>query len=261
MLKNLLRRLAIATRQDEFIVANRGCISTGGVLDRHLFDFALAHLLLTVHAPVIVQVGANTGDTSHDMREQLVKSGATALLVEPQPGVFETLAANYAEVPSVKLANVALSHSNGTQNLYRISEYANQFHRSGKVFGNSIASFDKDHPWDYFLRNATDAGKNEPKEKIVESVAVRCQTFNDLLKENNLTRMDVLAVDTEGFDFEVVKMALGADLFPSLIKYEHKHLPGGLDEARASWQFVAERGYQLVVVKATGDTVAWKTNQ
>ncbi|MEO2035043.1 MAG: FkbM family methyltransferase [Planctomycetaceae bacterium] len=255
-----MRRAGLAARQDSFILANRGSVSTGGVLDDLLFEFALAQILSTVESPSIVQVGANTGDTSHDMREQLLKSRAAALLVEPQPDVFQILSANYADVPTVRLANVALSNTEGTQDLFKISQYADQFHKSGRIFGNSIASFDADHPWEYFLRNATEAGQGQPKGKILESVTVKCQTFGDLAAEHAIGKVDVLAVDTEGFDFEIIKMVDSAGLAPILIKYEHKHLPGGLVGAHQSWQFLVDRGYKIVAVRATGDTVAWKTS-
>lgn len=227
-------------------------------MDDLLFDLMLAHMLADDDLPYIVQVGANSGDTSHDIREQLLKSGATALLIEPQPDAFLRLSANYADLPAVKLANVAIAHSAGTRELYKISEFANQFHVAGRVFGNSIASFNSEHPWRYFLKNATPEGQVQTRDKILNTVSVRCQTFAELVAEYGLNRVDVLVIDTEGFDFEVLKMADHAGLSPQLIKYEHKHLPDGLSGAHESWQFLADRGYRIVVAKATGDTIAWR---
>lgn len=228
-------------------------------MDHLLFDFALSHVLAQKASPHLVQVGANSGDTSHDMQGHLARFDVAALLVEPQPDVFKKLTANYSNLPAVKLANVALSQANGSQQLYKISSYANQFHKSGGVFGDSIASFDRQHPWRYYLKNATVKGQSEPEDRILESVTVQCQTFQTLMVEHGLPHVDVLAIDTEGFDFEIIKMADAAGISPQLIKYEHKHLPGGLIGARESWQFLADRGYRMVVVKSTGDTVAWKS--
>jgi FkbM family methyltransferase len=259
VIRNFMRRVALGLRQDSFIVANRGRISTHGVLDTQLFDALLSRLILDGTSPFVLQVGAHSGNTSHDMQEQLVRSGVPALLVEPQPDVFQKLSANYADVPNVQLANVALSTEAGTRDMHRIAAYANQFHKAGGVFGSSIASFDPEHPWQYYLRNSTPEGKNATRDQVLESVPVRCLSFKDLAREQGVDHVDVLAVDTEGFDFEVLKMVVGdAGFTPHLIKYEHKHLPRDLVDVHASWQFLIDRGYRLVSVRATGDTVAWK---
>lgn len=258
LITSLLRRAGVALRQDEFIVNNRGRISTGGVLDEYLFGAALAKVLSEHRSPFVLQVGANTGDTVHDMREQLMRSGARALLVEPQPDAFRLLMENYAALPAVSVANVALSTCAGTRDLYKISSSVNRFHARGGIFGNSIASFDPKHPWEYFLRNANADGRRLGREEVIESVSVRCVPIELLVEQFGIDRVDVLAVDTEGFDFEVLKMVVSAGFSPTLIKYEHKHLPGGRATVYESWQFLIDCGYRLVAVRATGDTVAVK---
>ncbi len=50
-------------------------------------------------------------------------------------------------------------------------------------------------------------------------------------------------IDTEGFDGEIVCMALEAGWSPSVIQYEHKHLAGS--ERRDLSRELERRGYRL----------------
>lgn len=258
MILNCLKRLKNAIRDDSFIVANRGSISSGGVFDSIAFENAVWRVVLEADSPFVVQVGAHFGNASHDMKAQLKKTSASALLVEPQPEAFLKLTRNYSDCPAVTLANVAVSDVSTTRPMYRIAENANQYHRTGGRFATSIASFNPEHPWQYFRRNATSAGLSADRNAVIESVTVDCLTFSELASRHRIERIDVLAVDTEGFDFEILKMAFEAGFRPTLVKYEHKHL-ADRQEMRGAWKFMIDRGYRVVVVRATGDTVGLKT--
>ncbi len=255
MLIGLIKELKRALREDPFILANRGKISTGGTFDGELFDSLAWRRLTTTNNPFVVQIGAHSGDGSHDIKQQLQVTNAKALLIEPQPDVFQQLSSNYEGIDSVTLANVALSRKSESRQMFRISDLAHQYHKRGKTFGTSIASFDPEHPWQYFLRNATDAGKAIERSKIIETVNVECLTFADSAKRYDISHIDILAVDTEGFDFEVLKMVFESGFRPDLLKYEHKHLCSA-DEIRQSWKYLIDEGYRVVVVKTTGDSVA-----
>lgn len=257
MMIRVLKELRRSLRLDPYICANRGRVSTGGSLDHLLFGSLTWQLTASQDETRILQVGAHCGAGSHDFKAQLQQPGVSALLVEPQPDVFVSLSENFADLASVRLANVAVSRQNETRKMYRIADFAHQFHVRGKTFGTSIASFDPEHPWQYFLRNATEAGKQADRGRIIETVDVEAVTLSDLTKRESLSSVDILAIDTEGFDFEVLKMAFEAGFRPSLIRYEHKHLADA-EEMRASWKMLVEKGYQVVVVAATGDSVAWK---
>jgi hypothetical protein len=55
-------------------------------------------------------------------------------------------------------------------------------------------------------------------------VEVRAVRLDTLLAEHGFDRLDILQVDTEGFDGEVVKMALDLKVRPTCINFEHVHL-------------------------------------
>ena len=56
-------------------------------------------------------------------------------------------------------------------------------------------------------------------EKYVEEVTVPCLTLPTLLRKRGIQGVNPLQVDTEGFDCEIVRMALDAELRPQIINY------------------------------------------
>jgi hypothetical protein len=49
-------------------------------------------------------------------------------------------------------------------------------------------------------------------------------TLPSLLEKHSIKDVTLLQVDTEGYDYRVVKSALEAGIRPKLINYEHVHL-------------------------------------
>ena len=60
---------------------------------------------------------------------------------------------------------------------------------------------------------------------LTESKTIRTMTFQTLIKNYNIKKIDFLKIDTEGYDFEILKMFPWElnELNPSLIKVESKH--------------------------------------
>lgn len=60
-------------------------------------------------------------------------------------------------------------------------------------------------------------------------------------------------MDTEGFDFEVLKMADIENKHPTLINYEHEHLRP--EDQQASWDYLKKLNYHTFTHQ--GDTAAF----
>ena len=224
-----------ALREDAYIVRNAKVISSVSCADADLFELALSKLLLERPELTLLQIGANTGKGKHDLFDHITKFKIRSVLVEPQPDVFKMLRDNYADLPHVACENVALAREEGGRKIYRLSELADQFDAQQRGFGTGIASFSREHVWDYFVNHCTPEGLRQDQDKIVVA-------------------FDVLVVDTEGFDFEILKMVQIDDHRPSLVKFEHRHL--SRHDRRAAWEHLRVRGFQQFVMKASGDTVA-----
>ena len=78
---------------------------------------------------------------------------------------------------------------------------------------------------------------------LITEETVCTTTLLDALFEAEIDQPDVILVDTEGFDAEIMHIALDAGVRPILVQYEHKHL-ADRDRRSVSGRLIRE-GYQL----------------
>ncbi|MDB5311155.1 MAG: FkbM family methyltransferase [Gemmataceae bacterium] len=95
-----------------------------------------------------------------------------------------------------------------------------------------LASFDK-----HLLVKQIPAGT-----PIVE-VTVPAVTLDSLLRTHDVRRIDLLQIDTEGFDYEVIQMLDFATVRPAIIHYEHTHLSD--PDRRGCEKLLSAHGYRL----------------
>lgn len=193
---------------------------------------ALVRLLLQGEQDFFfVQVGANDGERADDLRPLVLRYHLRGLLIEPLPDMYERLQANYASEPQLEFANAAATREDGPVSLFRYS--------SDAPVGDSahgMASFDESK----IRRLAKDWGLDD---RFVEEVRVRGATLRSLLDEHGVEAVSLLMVDTEGFDLEVIRMALECGLRPTLVKYEFAWL--SLEDRKESCRLLAAHGYQF----------------
>ena len=60
---------------------------------------------------------------------------------------------------------------------------------------------------------------------IVEKINVKTTTINEIVKEYNITQIDLLHTDTEGHDYTIL-MHYNFEIKPKQIMFEHKHMDG-----------------------------------
>ena len=85
------------------------------------------------------------------------------------------------------------------------------------------------------------------------SVGGKTATLRSLLDKHKILKYDFLQIDTEGFDYEVLKLAHIEANLPGLINYEHKHLKPG--DRQAAWKYLRDLGYRIFTHE--GDTSAF----
>jgi FkbM family methyltransferase len=181
-----------------------------------------------------LQIGANDG-VGHDPLNNLIrKYHWRGLLVEPQPKVFQRLKENYATEDKLVFVNSAIAHKDGTKTLYTVTTDG---------FETGLASFDRD-----LIVKQLSTGT-----KLVE-LSVPAVNLQTLLQRYRIQSVDLLQIDTEGYDYEIIKMCDFSKMKPSVIHYEHRHLS---DQDRiACDRLLSAQGYRLHI---TGpDTVAYR---
>ncbi len=158
-----------------------------------------------------IQVGANDGVTA-DPLHQFTKrkhQGVRGVVIEPVREYFTQLQENYRGIENIAFKNVAIHASKSEASIYRVD--AAKLHKLPS-WAKGIASFDPD------FHKHVDAVI--PSEWIV-SDTVPCMSFAELLDEYGVTRIDLLQIDTEGYDSELIKSIDFSRVKPSLIHFEH----------------------------------------
>lgn len=138
---------------------------------------------LTKASTTFVQIGANDGRSGDPINEHVTRYGWSGLCVEPLPEPYSRLVATYQDHPGVRTANVAVTGVSGPLDIHV---------REGAA--STLASLRPE-------RNALSRGG------ATTTIAIQGVTFRELLESHQISSYDLLQIDTEGYDFEVLKLA------------------------------------------------------
>ena len=86
---------------------------------------------------------------------------------------------------------------------------------------------------------------------------MRCCSLATLLAETGLSQVDVLQIDTEGWDYEILKLVDFTKIKPAIINYEHAHL--NPDDWDSAIDLLTRNGYHIGIGRR--DTVAYLANE
>lgn len=186
-----------------------------------LDDVAARHLN---HADTyVVQIGANDGRSGDPIHSLCVRFRWRGLLVEPHPVVFETLERNYLQQRDrLELVNVAIADGPGKVELF--------------VDPNDRSTLSSMVP----ERNAL--GRDQSRE--LESILVDAVTIPGLLAEHEVETVDVLQIDTEGYDYEILKQFEFDRFHPRVVHMEFYCLP--IADRLAAFELLRSHGYVWV---------------
>ena len=200
----------------------------------------ISRVLGTAPDIIIVQVGSNDGKTADPIRQLLVANPSwRALFVEPVPYVFERLCKNYGNNPRFTFANVAISASGTTLTFYYLAEDAKAAIPGLPVWYDQVGSFNRQHISKHFPGHLID--------QFIVEAKIPCLTLSELFVKNNISRLDILHIDTEGFDWEILQQLDLNTFEPTIILFEHSHLS---PESRAAARsFLASR-YRITEYRA-----------
>jgi FkbM family methyltransferase len=197
--------------------------------------FAVLPLLVRAHIATdepffFVQVGANDGVLDDPLRDLILQNRLPGLLIEPLPDIFDKLKHNYRDQPQLSFENVAILSCDGNVPIHRVRSNATVPHH-----WHGIASFNRG--------NLLTQGV--PPESI-ETVSVEGTTLQFLLTKHKIEKVSLLQIDTEGYDFEIIRYAFDSGIFPDMINYEHCWLVP--DIRYQCKQMLDRHGYQFLEV-------------
>lgn len=189
-----------------------------------------------------VQVGSNDGFQHDPLCKFIKRDGWQGLLLEPQPSAFESLEYIY-QSDAVTPINRALDQEDKQRKLFRVAFSRARWATGLSSFNRSqlVAMVKSGH----IARQCSKYGIPMPKneEEIIGHDWIQCSSFESLIAENKVDRIDLIHIDTEGYDYEVLKMFPFSSFQPKIVIFEHSHLS---EEDRISAKEMLEgRGYNI----------------
>ena len=183
-----------------------------------------------------VEVGANDGAQSDHLAPFIEAGRWRGIMVEPSPSAFRRLRQRYASNPQVMLENAAIATRDGRLPFWEVRppsagnppELIGSYDLLGSLSREALV----DHP---FLRDV---------ESRLMRTEVEALTLPSLLRKHGFERVDLVLVDTEGYDYEIVKQVELGPGRPRMLIYEHCLLAPADREACRT--LLAGAGYELM---------------
>lgn len=173
-----------------------------------ILDLAVRDLMARQSDVTFLQIGAHDGLRNDPISYYIRKYRWHGLLVEPQPAVFAKLKENYQNVPGLIFENVAIAPQEGTLRLYCFKN------ASPNEYATMLASAKRHH-----LSLNGDQVRGE-----IAAIDVPARTTSSLLEKHGLQNLDVLQIDTEGYDFTILKSFDFRIAKPQIIHFENNFL-------------------------------------
>ena len=201
----------------------------------NVLEFIVADFLSRNRRFFFVQAGANNGIRWDPLHDLICKHHLAGLLVEPLPDIFDELRKNYAMEPQLSFEGSALAEEEGVQSLFRVKLDA-----PVGDWAQGVASFNKLHVINHLKSEL------EEWEQFIEEVKVPTIPVTTLLQKHSIAEITLLQIDTEGHDFEILKMFLSARMFPEVINFERVNL--SFRDQQESRRLLVENGYRFLDV-------------
>jgi FkbM family methyltransferase len=181
-----------------------------------------------------IQVGSNDGvqgDPIHDLI--IARKNWRGIFIEPITFLYSRLRKNYGDSERFVFENVAIGTRSETKKFYFVSEHAKS-ELDLPYWHDQLGSFDKNH--------ITRMLGDQMSPYIIEA-DVECQPLQAIFDRNGVDAIDLLHIDTEGFDYQVLSQVDLKRYKPSAILFEHHLLTD--DEFFKARKLLRRTGYRL----------------
>lgn len=192
-----------------------------------------------------LQVGSNDGRFGDPIAPLIHKHADwKGIFVEPVPYAFDGLKRHYQSADRFTFEQLAVGDEFEDKKFYYVSEKAKDaLGDELPPWYDQLGSFERDH----ILKHLD--GRLAPY--IIEA-PVQCVPLRHLLEKNAVKKIDFLHIDTEGFDYRILRQFDIAKYRPKAILFEHKHLLPM--EVKQAYQSLLGHHYDITVLN--GDTLA-----
>ncbi len=182
-----------------------------------------------------IQIGSHDGVTGDPLHKLVMENpGWRGIFVEPLRFLFERLLVNYGNDPRFQFENIAIADESGPKDFYFIEASVESVSADFPEWHDQLGSFDKNHIIKHLGSGV---------ERFISSTKVDCLRFPELIRRHHVQKIDLLHVDTEGYDFRILSQVDLNTYHPLVVIMEHVHLSS--QEKLAASILLAKQGYHV----------------
>lgn len=172
---------------------------------KSMFDY------LFMKKPIIVIIGAMDGKTNDPILKTVIRTNVewSGLAIEPEPTSYLKLN-YYLRNKMIKAINCAIGIDNEIKEFYAADE--KQIMKLGLP--------------EYLLLCSSFLETSEIKKypEAFTKIKINTKSVKNLLQENNISHIDYLQIDVEGYDYTVFKQFIDINILPIILRIEYKHI-------------------------------------
>ena len=182
------------------------CLSLFDYLTEKKIINQLKRVFLNKKTISVIDIGAHKGEYISSIIKNFNISKAYCF--EPNPKVFKILNNKISLNKKIELLNYGASNNSGNilfnENIESSSSSINELNKNSNYYKKK-----------FFLLNFL--GLNE----VTKQIEIKVVTLSDFFEENNINKIDLLKIDTEGHEFQVLSGLKDKMHMINLIHIEH----------------------------------------
>ena len=171
-------------------------------IDKNYHQKAINRILMNLDLKKVIDIGAHKGEFLENIIS--INKKMKVYSFEPQSKIFSNLKNSFTTKKNIFIYNLAISNVNKKQKL----------NINIKTSTSTFSNYNESSYWKK-IKDFLIAGLN--KSSIVNSELVQSVTLDKFCKKNDIKKIDLLKIDTEGHEFEVLSGA--TNLLKKNIRY------------------------------------------
>lgn len=200
-------------------LVNKNSVKSERLINQKTFNTSelLKKLFKNNKLKKVIQIGSNDG-SSDDFLRHCINENIEAILIEPIEDAFIKLKKNYQSFKKLIFLNIAVDIEDGKKEIFYINKNFYPFYRKkykdrNVDWLNVLASFNK--------KNLLIHGV---KKNHITSKKIDCKKISTLIDIYNYQDLDLLIIDTEGYDAVLVDDLLKNTKLRPLLIFEWIHI-------------------------------------
>ena len=161
-------------------------------IDKNYHQKAINRILMNLDLKKVIDIGAHKGEFLENIIS--INKKMKVYSFEPQSKIFSNLKNSFTTKKNIFIYNLAISNVNKKQKL----------NINIKTSTSTFSNYNESSYWKK-IKDFLIAGLN--KSSIVNSELVQSITLDKFCKKNDIKKIDLLKIDTEGHEFEVLSGA------------------------------------------------------